>query len=594
MRFIHMRHWRSKLLESLVTEKMKDKIVNATPKFQLGGMPKSRSVENLVVLKSWMKMKEEKNQSGIFQCFDMEKFFDKERLLDCMYTLHNKAKIDDKSYRLWFKLNEDTRISVNTSVGKSRSKVIKDSVGQGSSGAAIVSSLNIGCAVEDAFKEQTSTTIGEVEINSEVFQDDIANLNDDTSKQRQACKNIYTELTKKGLSINYNKSKFVVIGNKKQREQILKETSENPIKMGDSCILNSEQEQYLGDLINQGGCAASISETIKERMRKLTSKCQDIIQICESPTMGGLGNSTAPFKLYDATVAEGLLTNCESWIGITEKQINLLQSFQDKFIKNTLRLADSIPKALLTWDVGLTPVKWRIALKKLLFLHRIMLKDIRNITKQVLYEEVIQGIKGLAYECSLLCKEIGLPDIMFFETTEGAIKNAVWQKMNEEALAEMQSKKKVSDRISDNPEDNSYILQLSLPESRVWIRYRGRAISGVKCNFKNSHKNDLECRFCPRDAAKSDLNGSQELSDGSQKNPDEIEELFSVFKGTADRKFPEETQEHLEVCEGTVYERRGIQDMSNWRNVLKFWRRMSTRLARISSTKSTRTSKPKT
>ena len=46
-----------------------------------------------------------------------------------------------------------------------------------------------------------------------------------------------------------------------------------------------------------------------------------------------------------------------------------------------------------------------------------MLKDIRNITKQVLYEEVIQGIKGLAYE-------IGLPDIMFFETTEGAIKNA--------------------------------------------------------------------------------------------------------------------------------------------------------------------------
>ena len=93
MRFIHMRHWRSKLLESLVTEKMKDKIVDATPKFQLGGMPKSRSVENLVVLKSWMKMKEEKNQSGIFQCFDMEKFFDKERLLDCMYTLHHRMGV---------------------------------------------------------------------------------------------------------------------------------------------------------------------------------------------------------------------------------------------------------------------------------------------------------------------------------------------------------------------------------------------------------------------------------------------------------------------------------------------------------------------
>ena len=86
--------------------------------------------------------------------------------------------------------------------------------------------------------------------------------------------------------------------------------SENPIKMGDSYISNSEQEQYLGDMINQEGCAASITATIKERIRKLTSKCHEIIQISESPIMGGLGNSTAPFKLYDATIAERLLTNC--------------------------------------------------------------------------------------------------------------------------------------------------------------------------------------------------------------------------------------------------------------------------------------------
>ena len=89
-----------------------------------------------------------------------------------------------------------------------------------------------------------------------------------------------------------------------------------------------------------------------------------------------------------------------------------------------------------------------------------------------------------AYECSLLCKDIGLRNIMFFETTEGAIKTAVWQKMNEEAILEIQSKKKVSDRLSDNPEENTYIHQLSLPESRVWICYRGRAIRGVKCNSR--------------------------------------------------------------------------------------------------------------
>ena len=35
------------------------------------------------------------------------------------------------------------------------------------------------------------------------------NLKDNTGKQRQACKNICTKLTNKGLSINYNKTKVV-------------------------------------------------------------------------------------------------------------------------------------------------------------------------------------------------------------------------------------------------------------------------------------------------------------------------------------------------------------------------------------------------
>ena len=40
----------------------------------------------------------------------MEKFFDKESLLDVMYVMKDKAKIDDKSYRSLFKINDPTRI----------------------------------------------------------------------------------------------------------------------------------------------------------------------------------------------------------------------------------------------------------------------------------------------------------------------------------------------------------------------------------------------------------------------------------------------------------------------------------------------------
>ena len=88
-------------------------------------MPSSQSVEHLVTLKSWMKQIEENDLDGIVSLYDMSKFFDKESLLDCMDTLNKKAKVDAKSYRMLYKLNENTKISAKTSVGESETAPIK-------------------------------------------------------------------------------------------------------------------------------------------------------------------------------------------------------------------------------------------------------------------------------------------------------------------------------------------------------------------------------------------------------------------------------------------------------------------------------------
>ena len=77
---------------------------------------------------------------------------------------------------------------------------------------------------------------------------------------------------------------------------------------------------------------------------------------------------------------------------------------------------------------------------------------------------------------------------MCFEVTEQEIREAIYGKMNTVAIEEMKKKTKVKDRLSKNPEDNTYIDVMSLPESRVWIRYRGRVIAGVKANF---NKNEI-------------------------------------------------------------------------------------------------------
>jgi hypothetical protein len=100
-------------------------------------------------------------------------------------------------------------------------------------------------------------------------------------------------------------------------------------------------------------------------MRKLTSKTNDIIMLADAPIMGADGTSMAAIKLYEATVVPALLFNSESWIGITEAQINELQGFQDKFLRKLLHLPNSTPKAILHLDGEMELMKWRIARQKL-------------------------------------------------------------------------------------------------------------------------------------------------------------------------------------------------------------------------------------
>ena len=75
------------------------------------------------------------------------------------------------------------------------------------------------------------------------------------------------------------------------------------------------------------------------------------------------------------------------------------------------------------------------------------------------------------------------------------------------------------------------------------FRFRAaRAIAGVTGNFKHSHVNNMQCKC-------------RLWSEGS-----------------------EETQEHLQLCSGTFFERRGL-DMSGRRGLVEFWRRITVKMA---------------
>ena len=60
----------------------------------------------------------ERKAGLILTVADIMKFFDKQSLVDAMDSVH-KAKINPKFYRVWYKMNQNTVMQVETGAGMS-------------------------------------------------------------------------------------------------------------------------------------------------------------------------------------------------------------------------------------------------------------------------------------------------------------------------------------------------------------------------------------------------------------------------------------------------------------------------------------------
>ena len=74
--------------------------------------------------------------------------------------------------------------------------------------------------------------LGLMDLNSLIMQDDISKMNDRLDDARSGSDKIDDTLKRKQLSVNYDKSKYLIIGSQKFRNETLKELNEKPMNMG--------------------------------------------------------------------------------------------------------------------------------------------------------------------------------------------------------------------------------------------------------------------------------------------------------------------------------------------------------------------------
>jgi hypothetical protein len=129
---------------------MKNRILEKSTKYQVGGQPGHSPEEHIYSIKSVRQVMEMMGKGLIITLVDIMAFFDKENIYDVMQTLSDIG-VNKKAARVWFKLNEGTEVSVKTAAGMSETALVGDCIGQGTAGAALVSQINLDQGLQQYF-----------------------------------------------------------------------------------------------------------------------------------------------------------------------------------------------------------------------------------------------------------------------------------------------------------------------------------------------------------------------------------------------------------------------------------------------------------
>ena len=233
-RFIHSKSWFPRTAEGLtVLQGLKDHLLEGSSIYQIGGQPGHRSEEHIFVFKSIIAKYREEGKQIIIQTSDISKYFDKEMIEDALLTCYKRGA-DPKACRIWYKLNSGTRIRVRTGAGISDYSEVGAVVGQGTMGGALISQgvLDEGISQEFAPGGEDELKYGDIPLAPLIFQDDVLHGAGGIKEARIANQRMDKVIKQLNVKLNEDKTFCIVMGSKRQRQEVKLELERQPLMCG--------------------------------------------------------------------------------------------------------------------------------------------------------------------------------------------------------------------------------------------------------------------------------------------------------------------------------------------------------------------------
>merc|ERR1711954_533391 len=217
-RYIHIRVSVSKLFTHIVVSSANEELTRNMTKFQIGSKVGHRPEEHVFVITSFMAMLEKSKNACLFQLMDYSKFYDRESLRDVLLEVYRR-KIKRKIYRLFLKMNESNVIQVMTPVGLTEKAETNEGFGQGNLDSPILSSAGLDSGAEIVFKDsRDEACYASLVLGPMLYVDDLFRIAPSVGSAHAGLKKMEQLAESKGLDYNLTKTSYIVIGNKKEKE----------------------------------------------------------------------------------------------------------------------------------------------------------------------------------------------------------------------------------------------------------------------------------------------------------------------------------------------------------------------------------------
>ena len=262
----------------------------------------------------------------------------------------------------------------------------------------------------------------------------------------------------------------------------------------------ASSEKYLGDIFNKSG---NNKQNIASRVAKGYSRVNMILALLDEAPLGW-AKIKAGIRLRKAMLINAILFISESWQDVKEDDVKDLERADEALLRGLVHGHAKVAIPALYLHLGQEPIRFILASRRILYLHTILNREDKEITKRTYDAQKQDPINGdfcLLVQKDLKMIGLNLTDNEIKKLSKGQLKSKLKKTVKEAALkhliqeVEHKNLSKMKHHKYDKLIPMTFLTYptFSRDQASLLFALRTRTVRGVRSDFGNMYSS----KVCP-------------------------------------------------------------------------------------------------